>query len=89
MTDIKEHYRKLDEQMQELLMAFFHIYIYIYIYIYILLSSKHILKSIFPLKKTIASIQVTFIAAKGDQIWNHCAAIVALAPAASTLPILP
>ncbi|KAI5591655.1 hypothetical protein POPTR_004G109100v4 [Populus trichocarpa] len=33
--------------------------------------------------------KVTFVAAKGDQIWNHCAVIVALAPAASTLPILP
>jgi len=33
--------------------------------------------------------KVTFVAAKGDQIWNHCAAIEALAPAASTLPILP
>ena len=26
--------------------------------------------------------KVTFIVAKGDQIWNHCAAIVASAPAA-------
>jgi len=33
--------------------------------------------------------KVTFVAVKGDQIWNDCAAIVALAPAASTLPILP
>ncbi|KAH8511183.1 hypothetical protein Peur_052800 [Populus x canadensis] len=33
--------------------------------------------------------KVAFVAAKGDQIWNHCAAIVALAPVASTLPILP
>uniref|UniRef100_A0A2K2AT09 Prolamin-like domain-containing protein n=1 Tax=Populus trichocarpa TaxID=3694 RepID=A0A2K2AT09_POPTR len=33
--------------------------------------------------------KVTFVAAKGDQIWNHCAAIEALAPAALTFPILP
>jgi hypothetical protein len=33
--------------------------------------------------------KVTFVIAKGDQIWNHCAAIIALAPVASTLSILP
>ena len=33
--------------------------------------------------------KVTFVAAKGDQIWNHCAAIAASAPAASPLSILP
>nr|TKS08201.1 hypothetical protein D5086_0000104460 [Populus alba] len=33
--------------------------------------------------------KVTFVAAKGDQIWNHCAVIVASAPAASPLSILP
>ncbi|XP_011015470.1 PREDICTED: uncharacterized protein LOC105119067 [Populus euphratica] len=26
--------------------------------------------------------KVTFVAAKGEQIWNHCAAIIALAPTA-------
>jgi len=33
--------------------------------------------------------KVTFVVAKGDQIWNYCVAIVALAPIASTLSILP
>uniref|UniRef100_A0A2K2AT08 Prolamin-like domain-containing protein n=1 Tax=Populus trichocarpa TaxID=3694 RepID=A0A2K2AT08_POPTR len=33
--------------------------------------------------------KVTFVIAKDDQIWNHCAAIIALAPIASTLSILP
>jgi hypothetical protein len=33
--------------------------------------------------------KVTFVVTKGDQIWNHYAAIVALAPVALTLSILP
>jgi len=33
--------------------------------------------------------KVTFVVAKGDQIWNHYAAIAALASIASTLSILP
>jgi hypothetical protein len=33
--------------------------------------------------------KVTFVVGMGDQIWNHCVAIVDLAPIASTLSILP
>ncbi|KAG5240798.1 protein DOWN-REGULATED IN DIF [Salix suchowensis] len=30
--------------------------------------------------------KLTFVVANGDQIWNHCYAIVALSPVASSLP---
>ncbi|XP_011014602.1 PREDICTED: uncharacterized protein LOC105118371 [Populus euphratica] len=33
--------------------------------------------------------KVTLVVANGDQIWKQCAAVVALAPVASTISILP
>ena len=37
----------------------------------------------------VSKVKLTFFVANGDQIWNHCSAIVASALVASTFSILP